>query len=144
MSAIVVNTSTGAVSEYQNFRFNSLTAGHMGSERGLFTVDAESDAGEPIVAEAVTPALLQKSLQKKRIAAVYVAAHAEGTLQVHVHGQKQKWQYPLPIREGGMSRATPGRGISETYLAVGVSNPAGQPFQIDSIAAEVVTSARHI
>ncbi|WP_284335445.1 hypothetical protein [Comamonas sp. NoAH] len=112
--------------------------------QGLFAVGGATDDGQLIVAHAITPPLLQQNLQKKRLAAVYVAAQAEGEMQVHVHGQSNQWDYPMHIRVGGMSRATPGRGICESYLAVGISNPQGQAFEIDSIAAEVVLSQRHI
>lgn len=144
MRAIVVNTASGAVSEYEDFYFDSVTQGHIGGKPGLFAVGGTTDDGQLIVAHAITPPLLQQNLQKKRLAAVYVAAKAEGDMQIHVHGQSMQWQYPLHIRAGGMSRATPGRGICESYLAVGISNPQGQAFEIDSIAAEVVLSQRHI
>ena len=53
MTAIVMNTLTGAVSEH-NLDFNSMTQAHAANASGLYTLGGDTDNGVSIVAEIVT------------------------------------------------------------------------------------------
>lgn len=56
MNTIVLNTLTGAVSEY-DWPFQSLTPTHAGDVTGLYALGGDTDAGRPIDAHITTPRL---------------------------------------------------------------------------------------
>lgn len=138
MDAIVLNTLTGAVSEYDNFPFNSITPTHGASVNGLFELMGDSDNGQPVVATVQTGRTLLGTSHKKMVDLIHVAIKSSGTHAVTLVGDVcGPLTYPLPIRPAGVSRARPGRGIRENYIAVGYSNPDGEAFQLDRVEVAI-------
>jgi len=129
---ILINTLTGAVSEY-DATFHGITPTHAGSTLGLFLLGGDTDAGLPIVAQVQTPKTIQASTLKKSLELAYLAMRGTGNAQVRVIGQAQEWVYPFMVLPSGLSRCKLGRGIRENYLGFGFSNPGGDDFQIDRI-----------
>ncbi len=138
MPAIVMNTQTGAVSEY-DWSFQSLTPVRAASSGGLFELGGDTDDGAPIVSTFAMPRTLLGSNLKKRIAMVFFSIKGAGTGLLRVLAE-QEWTYPFPIQAKGESRAKPGQGIRENYLGVGFSNVDGGDFSIDSIEVELIDS----
>ena len=142
---IVMNTLTGAVSEYENFAFDSITETHAGSATGLYTLGSDTDNGAAIVAEVITGKPLWGDQRKKRMDMVWLSMKGEGTGELIVQGENDEWRYNFAIRASGQSRAKPGLGIRENYLAFGFSNPGGEAFTLDQIVvSEVKTSNRRV
>ena len=137
---IVMNTLTGAVSEYTNFAFDSLTDTHAGNATGLYTLGGDTDNGAEIVSEVVTGKTLWDSSLKKRLDHVYFSMKGEGTGELIVRGEADDYRYAFPVRASGQSRATPGKGIRENYLAFGFSNANGDAFTMDRIEVGVAQS----
>lgn len=133
MSAIVVNTLTGAVSEYAGFDFQSITPTHAGSALGLYELGGDTDAGAPIVAEVVTGTTIWSEIKRKFMDSVYFAMTGSGTSTLTVKTPSAEYEYSFDVRSNGVSRAQPGRGIRENYLAFGYSNTDGADFRIDRI-----------
>lgn len=133
MNTIILNTLTGAVSEYDLPAFQSITPTRTGSATGLFALGGGTDAGLPIVAQVTTGKALWSSTLKKMIDMVYFALMGSGTSTMTVTGESSSNSYPFPVRPTGVSRAKPGRGIRENYLAFGYSNTDGADFQLDRI-----------
>lgn len=140
MTAIVMNTATGAVTEY-GWTFQSVSPQHAAKASGLYTLGGATDAGAQIVAElrgGVTGGERMRSVQ-----AVYLALRSPGAGVLVVQGRTQNWEYPVAARDSGVARATPGKGIRESYLGFGYRNADGADFRIDRIDAEVtVTNTR--
>lgn len=132
MTTILLNTLTGAVSEYDT-AFHSITPTHAGDAAGLFALGGDSDAGAPIVAEVQTPKTIQASTLKKSLEAAYLSMRGTGSAELRVIGQALQWAYPFAAQANGVSRCKLGRGIRENYLGFGFSNPGGEYFQIDRI-----------
>lgn len=133
MTTIILNTLTGAVSEYDT-AFHGITPTHAGDITGLFAFGGDTDAGLPIVAQVQTPVTIQASTLKKSLEAAYLSMRGTGTAQVQVLGiAQQQWAYPLAVQADGVSRCKLGRGIKENYLGFGFINPDGDDFQIDRI-----------
>ena len=141
MNAIVMNTLTGAVSEYDSFGFDTITATHAGSEDGLYLLDGGTDDGAIITSTVLSGKTLMGTAQKKRLSSIYFSVRGAGDGQCVVAGENSAHTYPFPIRPTGESRATPGKGIRENYLAFGFSNSAGADFVLDQIEADVVPVA---
>ena len=77
---------------------------------------------------------------KKYVDVIFFAVKSRGALRAQVLGEQTTHQYNLPVKAGGESRCTPGRGIRENYLAFGLTNPDGQDFQLDRIEARLGAS----
>ena len=146
MNTIVMNTLTGAVSEYADFDFDSMTETRAAKPTGLYTLGGETDNGEPIVAEVLTGETLWDSSLKKRMEQVYFSlprSSGEGELIVQSRQAAEEvteYRYAFPIRASGQSRGTPGKGIRANYLAFGFSNTAGDAFSLDRMEVVVVQS----
>lgn len=137
---IVMNTLTGSVSEYATFDFDSITETHAGSATGLYMLGGDTDNGVAIVAEVITGKPLWDDQRKKRLDMVWLSMKGEGVAELIVRGENDEWRYDFPVRASGQSRAKPGLGIRENYLAFGFSNPGGEQFTLDQISVSVVQS----
>lgn len=136
---IVLNTLTGAVSEY-DFAFQSITPTHAGSVTGLFELGGDTDNDLPIIATVTTGKTTWDASLKKFLDLVYFTMKGEGTSTMTVTGEANSYDYAFPVRAPGVSRAKPGRGIRENSLAFGYSNTDGSDFQLDRIEVTVYPS----
>lgn len=146
MTAIVMNTMTGAVTEYgASFAFNSITATHAADGAKLYALGGDTDAGAPIEAKWLGPQL--GGLELRRPDQVYVGlrAPAGSTCKVRVvaggHAARgTEWQYDVAVQAAGISRCrNPGRGIRENYLAYGLIGSVPyvvSQFQIDEVNSQ--------
>lgn len=139
MTTIVLNTLKLAVTEY-DWEFQSLTPTHAGDAAGLYTLGGDTDAGEAIAAEVRGGRSLLGSERKKAVPDLYYALRGAGEGTAVVEGDSGVYTYDFAVRATGVSRAAPGRGISENYLALGYRNKAGVDFRLDRIDADVVPS----
>lgn len=135
MTAIVCNTATGAVTEY-DWTFQSLTDTHAASPDGLFTLGGDTDAGAAITGQILSGKPGGKQVQGVR--QVFVANEVASDGVLIVQGRSTSWEYPVASRDSGVGVASPGRGIRESYLGFGYRNTAGADFCIDRIDADVV------
>ncbi len=134
---IVLNTLTGAVSEYSNFGFDSITPTHAASDQGLFELNGDRDGSAKIVAKVQTGKKQWGVSLKKYVDVVFFGLLGDGQGQLTVVGDQYSYQYNFDINQDGDSRAKPGRGIRENFLAFGFSNPDGQDFQLDRIECSI-------
>lgn len=137
MNTIVMNTLTGAVTEYAGFDFDSITPTHAGSALGLYALGGETDVGQPIVATVQTGKSHWGTTLKKYVDMVFFAIKGTGSARCHILGEKTTYGYNFPVEKDGESRCKPGRGIRENYLAFGMSNLNGADFQLDRIEASI-------
>lgn len=141
MTAITVNTLTGAVSEYTRHDFQSITPSHGGSASGLYAFGGDTDAGLPIQSSLRLPVTLRENTLKQQIAMVYLSMQGQGEAEFTVFGSGgQAWSYPFPLRDSGQTRCPVGKGIRENYLGFGLSTPAGQAFTLDRVEVLSVKS----
>lgn len=134
---IVLNTRTGAVSEYDAFAFQSLTPTHAGTATGLYALGGDTDDGLPIVATVITGKTTWGTTLKKFLDFVYFSLKGSGTSSMTVFGETTNNVYTFPVSSTGESRSKPGRGIRENYLAFGYSNTDGADFQLDRIEVPI-------
>ena len=91
------------------------------------------DIDQPIVGAIQTGKTLIDEMRKKFVDAVHFAMTGDGDGTLAVVGQTDSYSYSFPIRAAGVSRAKPGRGIRENYLAFGFEKADGGDFQLDRI-----------
>lgn len=142
MNAIVMNTLNGAVTEYSRFAFQSITPRLAGSALGLFQLGGDTDAGEPIAGRIDTGARDWGGIELKQIAAAYFSLRQTSGQAVFAVGVEDGSVYPYPVvlRDKGVSRAEPGRGIRENFIAFGFEAPGGQAFVLSGIEVDIRTS----
>jgi hypothetical protein len=141
MTAIVMNTLTGAVSEYSGFDFHAITPTQAGTATSLYTLGGDTDAGVPVVGRFETGKTLMGSAMKKRVAVVYFGTPVgDGLGTMTVHGDSSTYQYEFTVRAPGVSRCQPGKGIRESYLAFGFSKEDGGAFIIDKVEVMLASS----
>ena len=133
MTAIVMNTLNGAVTEYDGFMFDSITPTHAGSAVGLFALGGDTDAGQPIVARFATGKTHWGQPAKKMLDLAFVHILGTGAARMKVHGAMAAYEYAMVIEAQGQSRCKFGRGIRESYLAFEFSKPDGKAFSLDRI-----------
>ena len=141
MNAIILNTLTGAVSEY-DMAFQSITPTMAGSATGLFALGGNTDAGLPIMSAVTTGKQLWGSSLKKVAQLVHFSLKGAGTGNLTIFGESASYTYPFPVLPTGQSRAKPGHGIRENYLAFGYSNADGADFQLDRMEVLVAESKK--
>ena len=140
MRAITLNTLSRAVTEYDDWAFDSITPTHAAGESGLYRLSGDTDDGEPIVARVTTGLQQWGSSKKKRIQVVYFALRGEGPCDLHIGTPTRENRYRFAMRPSGETRCQPGQGICESYLSFGFSNPDGDAFTLDRIEALVAAS----
>lgn len=140
MNTIVCNTRNGAVSEYADFDFQSVTPTHAGSALGLFKFGGGKDVLAPIVAQIRLPLTLRESTLKKFPRQAYVSIKGSGSARFTVYGPDKNWDYAFGLRCSGETRCVVGRGIRENYVGFGIAMPYGQPFELDRVEVDLVTS----
>lgn len=139
MTTIVMNTLTGAVTEY-DWVIQSATAAQASSSAGLHDLGGDSDAGAPITGEIRSG--LMGGEGRQGLESVYVGVKGAGQGIVRIEGESGAWEYPMDVRAGGVSRVQPGKGIEENWLGYGYRNVAGADFLLDSVDAEIVQSKK--
>lgn len=140
MNTIVVNLKNGAVTEYTNHDFDSVTPTHAGSALGLYAFGGDKDVAAPIVGTFKTGKGLWDSTLKKMVDLVFLSIQTSRAGRVLIDGQTASYSYPFTVDPGGESRCKTGRGIRETYLAIGYTNPDGADFQVDRFEVNVTPS----
>lgn len=143
MTTIVFNLQSLAATEY-DWDFTSISSQHATGTQGLLALGGDTDAGQPIEAEAMTPLAQHKSSLKKGVGMVYVSTPSAQVQGLDVLVQLpagQTYAYPLQVQRSGVARAQPGRGIRESYLGFGVRNVAGADFEIERIEVQANASA---
>lgn len=137
MTAIVLNTATAAVTEY-DWTFQSVTERHAGSAAGLFALGGDTDATAPITGSFLTGK--PEAGKLLGLDNVYLTLESDGDGVLIVQGKDDTWEYPVPARASGIARAKPGRGIQESRLALGFRNVAGAFFRLERMDAEITQS----
>lgn len=140
MNTIVLNTLTGAVSEYSSFDFQSITPTHAGSDAGLYALGGSLDVATAIASAVTTGKTLLDTSLKSSIGMVFFSVRGSGNATLTVAGAATSYSYSFPIRSTGQSRCQPGKGIRENYLSFGFSNVAGADFHLDRFEVEVAKS----
>lgn len=145
MSTIVMNTINAAVTLH-DIDAQSVSGDHLGSATGLYLLGAATDNGRKIPARVLGPSNDQGTSRRKSMRHVYFTikgqANSRGKLLVVADGRE--YGYPMPVRSSGVSRASPGMGISATRIGLGFANEAGADFQLERIEAEVLESTRRL
>lgn len=150
----VVNTESSGATRYEGFTFNSYAyrrgLGLAASEVGLYALEGDDDAGEPINAVALTGKADFGSPNQKTVPEVFLGFTSDGKIGLKVissyDGKLTERWYELAgkagdIREG---RVNLGKGAKSRYWQFELTNKLGSDFSLDRMDMMVIKLARRV
>lgn len=141
MTAITVNTLTGAVSEYTRHDFQSITPNHGGSASGLYAFGGDTDAGLPIQSTLRLPITLRENTLKQQIAMVYLSMQGQAKPSSRSSARARRdGRIRFHCATVARRAARWARASGKNYLGFGLSTPAGQAFTLDRVEVLSVKS----
>lgn len=145
-----VNAETGASSRYESYGFNSyavidgVACGAKSS--GIFKLEGDDDAGEPIQAHLHFGKHDFGMPEIKSVPFVYVGVGASGAVYLRAGDGKDAYLYR--VRHTDTRQATQrfdiGKGLRASYFTFELYNEGGADFELDTIRFEVVPLKRKI
>ncbi|MNY38694.1 hypothetical protein D3C86_1733350 [compost metagenome] len=135
---------------YRSYPFNSfavIDGKHYGaSAEGLFLLEGDDDAGEPIHASFDLGEMDFGTAELKTITECYVGLSAKGNLFLKVIAEGREFIYKTRSFSEHMQqqRITPGKGLKTNYVTVQFFNEGGADFEIDSVRFVVADLSRRI
>ena len=144
-----INTRTNAVSEYQNWKFNSFA--QMGNrylaaaDDGLYELDGARDGVESIIADIRGGMMQMNGPKLSGLKGVYLGIHGQGEMYLKlVSGDRREYVYKTSIQPGDMTtKINIGKGLRTRYLMWELIS-TGQSFDIDTIEFVPMMSARRV
>lgn len=152
--ALAMSAPNKAVTEYTAFDINSLTEfnGQLygAGAAGLYLLEGDDDAGEPIEATLRTGLLRLANGLHARIDSAYLGYRSDGTLKMKVvytgeDGIKRGQVYDLQelnARDNRAGRIKVGKGLKSVYWAFELSNTDGADFGLDMLEILPLVMAR--
>ncbi len=154
--AWVVNAESRAASEYGNFKFNSMAAvgdSYIGaSDAGVYLLEGDDDAGDPIVSSLLTGKLDFGAAELKTALDVYLGYTSTGRMVLKTivtdpnNDEVERW-YELKQRVAGphvQGQFDLDRGVKAVYWQFELINPDGTDFNIDKLTFNMVRLSRRV
>ena len=144
----VMNTRTNAVTEYQNWQFNSFAQiGHKylgANAQGLFELNGERDDTTNIIADIKGGLMQFGGSRFSAFSAIYVGMRTEGPMIFKmIDGENNEFVYSVDVQDMKTTRIQTGKGLRARYWAFELIS-TGPDFDIDSIEFIPVVSTRRI
>ena len=138
VATFAINTRTNAITEYQNYAFNSFAS--MGlryiaaSADGVFELDGELDDGALIPAELETGYYQMAGTKTAGIKGCYLAMRGQGqALLKIIAGDGREYVYRANVQPGLMNtKINIGKGLFARYFAFNLQTP-GQDWDLDDV-----------
>jgi hypothetical protein len=132
-----MNTRTGAVTQYDNFAFNSfarLGLRYLGAaDNGLYELVGDDDEGDPIIATLKSGALQMSQTRLHGLRAVYLGVNGEGEFFLRLTGGNgETYLYRVLARDMENTKVWTGKGLRHRYLTYELIS-TGQDFDLDTI-----------
>lgn len=144
----VMNARSGAVTEYDNFEFNSFAAlgnRYIGaSSSGLYELLGDTDDGASIVARIKSGYMQFGGTQLSRLSAAYIAATGEGQMVLKIVTKEgDQYVYQVDTRDGRNTKVHMGKGQRSRYFAFELTT-VGQDFDLDTLEFVPVVVQRRV
>lgn len=136
-TAWTMNTRTAAVTEYDNFAFNSFARignKYIGAtETGLYELNGDTDDGDPVIARIKSGFMQFGGVQLSRVKAAYIGMRGEGDFILRIEtGDGARYDYAVPTRNLRTTKVHMGKGQRARYFSFELIS-AGADFDLDSI-----------
>lgn len=144
----VMNTRSGAVSEYQNYAFNSFARvgdKYLGAASdGLYELLGDTDAGTNIIATIRSGFAQWAGTHLGSIKAIYLAVRGPGTYVLKVITLDGKtFNYSVETADGLSAKVPTGKGLRSRYFAFELVS-AGQDFDLDTLEFVPLVADRRV
>lgn len=137
-----LNLRNAAVSEYENFHFNSMALvggrAYGAREDGVYLLEGDTDAGDPIQAFVRTGVLNLESLS--HVTKAWIGLTSSGdmifkTITTDGGKKKEHWYRMEPRPQGAPveSRFNPAKGVTSTFWQWELANVDGAYFELDML-----------
>lgn len=148
----VVNTETGASSQYEQYGFNSFfnrpsdgkSYGICSS--GIYRLNGDTDAGADISALADFGRSDYGTSHKKKIPYIYLGVGSNGVLYLKVDSDGESYIYEMRNSSTAVKnhRVDVGKGLHGNYWNPVLMNKDGADFDLNAIQFEPIVSSRRI
>lgn len=145
----VMNTHTGAVTEYTNFSFNSFARvgnKYLGaSSDGLYELNGDDDDGANILPVVAGGYAQFNGSRYSSLGNVYLGFHSGGTYVLKIEtGDGKVYNYAVTARDMQTTRVNLGKGLRSRYFTYTLTGTDGADFDLDSIEFLPVTARRRV
>lgn len=146
-----LNLRTSAVTEYENYHFNSMTLvggrAYGAREDGVYRLEGDTDDGVPIDAFVRTGVLDLDSLSRVVKAWIGLTSNGEMVLKTITtdDGKKKEHWYTMTRRPQGApveSRFNPAKGVTSTFWQWELANVDGAYFELDMLKVWPISIGR--
>ncbi len=144
-----MNTRTGAVTEYDNYAFNSFAKvgnKYVGAaETGLYELLGDDDDGQDIIARIKSGFMQFGSTRLSRLKAAYIAARSEGEFILKVEtGDGAIYNYAVSTRNMRSTKVHMGKGQRARYFAFELISTDGHDFDLDTLEFVPIVVQRRV
>lgn len=144
----VMNTRTGAVTEYSNYAFNSFAqigGRYIGaSPDGLYELAGDDDDGDDIIARIKGGFMQFGGPQLSRLKEAYIAARGGGRYVLRVRtADGQTYDYGVDTRTGRSTKFHMGKGQRSRYFGYELLSD-GQDFDLDTLEFVPIVVQRRV
>lgn len=143
-----MNTRTGAVTEYDDYVFNSFA--RMGnrylgaSDAGLFELQGDDDDGADIIARIKSGYMQFGGTLLSRLKGAYIATRKDGDFILRViTAEGDRYDYAASPRNMRSTKVHMGKGLRERYFAFELIS-AGQDFDLDTLEFVPIVMQRRV
>lgn len=143
-----INSRTGAVTEYQNYNFNSFAQiGHKylgASSDGLFELIGDDDDGTDIISKVRSGYSQFNGSRFSGFKAAYLGIRAEGDLVFRLlTGDGRTYNYAVKARDMETVKVQLGKGLRARYFAFELES-TGQDFDLETVELVPMVSTRRV
>lgn len=145
-----INTRTNAITEYQNWAFNSFaTFGRKyigANSSGIFELNGERDETTNIVATLQNGYMQMGGTRLAGLKGAYIAARGEGQwLMKLTAGDGREYTYQFQLQPNLMTtRIQVGKGLRSRFFSCTLQNIDGQDFDLESLEFVPILSTRRV
>jgi hypothetical protein len=143
-----INTRTGAVTEYENYAFNSFAQiGDIyfgASSTGLYKLVGDDDDGTSIIADIKSGFAQWAGTKLTMIKDVYLGLRGAGDYVLKIITADGKtYVYAVNAKDAATTKVTVGKGLRARYWAFELIS-SGQDFDLDTIEFKPLVSDRRV
>lgn len=147
-TAWAVNTRTGAVTEYQNYAFNSFAqVGHKylgATSAGLYELNGDDDDGDNIVARIASGYAQMAGAHLGSFKAAYLGVRGAGDFVFKLEtADGRSYTYDVVAQEMQTTKVRLGKGLRARYFAFELQS-TGQDFDLENIEFIPIVAQRRV
>ena len=146
----IVNLDSGGSTTYSNYAYNSFAfigGKYYGAgPAGIFELQGDTDAGEPIRASLSLGKLDFGTATRKTVSECYVGMSGKGNLFVKVIAEGNAYIYKTRSYSDNLEqqRVKFGKGLKANYVELEIYNEEGADFEVDTVQFNVADLSRKI